>query len=176
MKIGCLGTSVLKSWVEATFKVPYEEQEVIHEGAIIRNEFFPREAFNHVLYPICVKLLVRSTSNESLNSFYRKLRIRTILPVDISSFRTSNAWRYHYRKGDGKDLETFIENTLQIPKHKQRLFINGRRIFSSDIEKILCSDGDRKTSHVVQKLLSPQKNRTSLACTASFTDNNVRFF
>ena len=109
IEIGCLGTSVLKSWVEATFKIPYEEQEVIHQGVIIQNEFFPRDAWfirhEHELNPIRVKLLAYSTSNETLNSLYRRLEIKTILPVDLSSFGTSDVWHYHYGRGINQDLK-----------------------------------------------------------------------
>ena len=150
LEIGCLGISVLKSWVEATFKIPCKEQTMIYDNdEIIENEFFPKYLSNHRKGDLKVKLLVYSTADEDLNSLYRRLEIKTILPVDVSSFGTSNVWRFDYRRG-GEKLDGFIENSLQIPKHKQRLFINGHRISSNDIEKALFSERDLEKYGVIQ--------------------------
>jgi len=135
---GYLGISVLKSWVEAAFEIPYAEQEVTYRDKIIeQNEMFPKHVADHVLGPLKVRIAVYSTSDEDLNSLYRKLEIKTMFPINISSFGAFNVLQYHYRRGDENQLDVFIENSLQIPKHKQRIFVDGRRISSNDIENIV---------------------------------------
>ena len=120
LEIGDMRTSVMKSWIEAFFHIPVEEQEL---GQIAGNDFlFTLEVINNreTFVPREeIYLNVYSTTNDELRSVYRENNIRTMVPIHVTSFDTDHHWVYHYR---GQNVKEFIENTLKIPEDRQRLF------------------------------------------------------
>eukprot|EP00111_Clytia_hemisphaerica_P010746 TCONS_00031387-protein len=132
-----ISLSTMKSWIESIHQIPCQEQELVCNGKVVSSENFPGKMYYHPPEPKIVKLHVCPTQDEKLNYFYLQNNIRTMPTVHLTSFDNEREWKYFYRGVKGKNVNEFIEDSLQIPQTKQYLFINNRRVSHNELAKLL---------------------------------------
>ena len=160
-EIGSLNVEDVKSWIEHHYQVPCEIQELVtcKKGC---TQLLDTENLMFNNDPLQVRLLVYSAPNTQLDtdSEMKENKIRTLKPVQISSFTGGESqWIYHYQ-GDYCDMtiEKYIECNLGIPQYKQRLFYQGKRISDQDLLTVLRSNNSRNEDPFIRIKLAVQAN------------------
>ena len=122
--IGQIGRpTVIKSWIESLYGIPYNEQELYNKGTRLDDDNFPPKSsfddeLNLKLEPLNVKLVVFKSSNEELTSIYKQNNIRTISSIHLKGFGCYSTWTYNYRGKAGESITQFLEKTLNIPENR----------------------------------------------------------
>ena len=137
--IGQIGRpTVIKSWVESLYGIPYNEQELYYKRLRLDDDNFPpKRNFDDQsniildlrLEPHDVKLVVFKSlfTNKFTNAIYKQNNIRTISSIHLKGFGCYSTWTYNYRGKAGESITQFLEKTLNIPKNRLYFFLHQRR-------------------------------------------------